>query len=82
MFFNQCPHFDSFVLMKSFRTLQSACPTILDMFSNTSPSFPYTDDKPSKRSKVEKNTSKTKKDVPKLFNGSEAIFEPSDLRYY
>lgn len=59
--------------MRSFRTLQSTCSYI---FSDGVPRLPQsipTDEIPPKRSKIEKNTSKTRDDIRKLCENQIAI---------
>jgi len=61
-FFNQHA-FESSVPMSSLHSVQSTCPS---NFSNKSPTVPAsvpTDERPPKRSKIEKNTSKTRDDI-------------------
>ena len=70
-FFNQRP-FETSVPMNSFRTLQSTCPSFhYDSFRPTQ-SF-STDERPPKRSKMEKDASKIRADIPKLFENQAAM---------
>jgi hypothetical protein len=72
-FFNQFPKFDSSVPLDSFRTIQSSVPTLPGLFYDTCPSFPSMNERPSKRSKIEEDSSKIMKEIARLSAGQQAI---------
>ena len=65
------PTFNSSINLESFTTLQSNCPTLPFMPSKVAPSRSTqktsTDPRPPKRSKMEKDISKIRKDIPRIF---------------
>jgi len=70
-FFNQRP-FETSVPMSSLRTIQFTCPPFPSANFRSTQSF-STDERPPKRSKIEKDTSKIKGDIRKLFENQAAM---------
>jgi len=75
-FFNSLPQFDGSHPLESFTTLQSNCPTFPSNPSKAAPSCSThpaaTDERPFKRSKIEKDLSKIKKYVRRILEGQQA----------
>jgi hypothetical protein len=75
-FFNSLPQFDGSNPLESFTTLQSNCPTMPSNPSKAAPSTSThaaaTDERPPKRSRIEKDLSKIKKYLRRLLEGQQA----------
>ena len=78
-FFNQAA-FETSVPMSSLHTIQSTCPSNFSNKSKSDPKSVHTDERPPKRSKMEKNTSKTRDDIRRLFENQVHIM--NHLNYY